>query len=403
MTSRERVLTTLQHKEPDKVPIDFGGMRSTGIMAIAYNRLKRHLGLKGGETRVYDPTQQLAEPEEEILDLFEVDVVDLNNSLGIRAEKWRDWTLPDGSLGKMPVTSYPVWEKEEWVLKDGLRTRARMPESCLYFENCNQILEHVETTADMRRIRWKTYFTDEDLREFEEKGKFLCENTDYAIMGGFGGNILECGQEVRGWENFMSDLVGNRSFAEDLMDELVEMHLTNLKGFLQAVGSYIQIIQMGEDLGTQETSQISLQMYRELVKPRHRKIYQYVKEHSSLYVFLHSCGSIYNLIPDLIEIGVDILNPVQTSAANMDPVQLKREFGSKITFWGGGCDTQSVLPYATTEELEAHVKERIGIFAPGGGFVFTQVHNVQANVPPENVVAMFNAAKKHREYPIACS
>jgi uroporphyrinogen decarboxylase len=401
MTSRERVLTTLQHKEPDRVPIDFGGMRSTGIMAIGYNHLKKHLGLESGETRVYDPGQQLAEPEKEILDLFEVDVVDLNNSFGMRPEKWKDWNLPDGSLGKMPVSSYPVWENGEWVLKDGSRTRAHMPDGCLYFENCNQILGRVETTAEMRKIRWKTYFTDEDLREFEEKAKFLFENTDYAIMGGFGGNILECGQEVRGWDNFMVDLVSNRSFAEDLMDELVEMHLANLKAFLQSVGDHIQIIQMGDDMGTQETSQISLQMYRELVKPRHRKIYQYVKEHSRLYVFLHSCGSIYNLIPDLIEIGVDILNPVQTSAAEMDPVRLKRKFGDRVTFWGGGCDTQLVLPYATPEEIEAHVKERIKIFAPGGGFVFTQVHNVQSNVPPENVVAMFNTVKKYRNYPIA--
>ncbi|MEK6572633.1 MAG: uroporphyrinogen decarboxylase family protein, partial [Bacteroidota bacterium] len=235
----------------------------------------------------------------------------------------------------------------------------------------------------------------------EKKAKFLYKNTDYAIMGGFGGNILECGQEVRGWGNFMMDLVGNRSFAEDLMDELVEMHLTNLKGFLQAVGDYIQIIQVGDDMGTQEASQISLEMYRELVKPRHRRIYQYVKEHSRLYVFLHSCGSIYDLIPDLIEIGVDILNPIQTSAGGMDPARLKREFGSKVTFWGGGCDTQYMLPRATPEEIDKHVRERIGIFAPGGGFVFTQVHNIQADIPPENILAMFNAVKSYRNYPIS--
>ena len=401
MTSRERVLTTLQHKEPDKVPVDFGGMRSTGLMAIAYNRLKRYLGMKGGETRVYDPTQQLAEPEKEILGMFEVDVVDLNNSFGMRGEKWKDWTLPDGSVGKMPVDSYPVWENDEWVLKNGERSRAHMPTGCLYFENCNPVLEHVDTTTQMRKTDWKKYFTDEQLTEFEEKARFLYKNTEYAIMGGFGGNILECGQEVRGWENFMLDLVGNRSFAEDLMNELVEMHLTNLKGFLQAVGDYIQIIQMGDDMGTQEASQISLEMYRELVKPRHRKIYQYVKEHSRLYVFLHSCGSIYNLIPDLIEIGVDILNPVQTSAGGMDPARLKREFGSKVTFWGGGCDTQYMLPRARPEEIDKHVRERIGIFAPGGGFVFTQVHNIQADIPPENILAMFNAVKNYRNYPIS--
>lgn len=400
MTSRERVLAALQHREPDKVPVDFGGMRSTGIMAIAYNRLKQFLGITAGETRVYDPTQQLAEPEKEILDLFEVDVVDLNNSFGRKSEKWREWALPDGSRGKMPVDSYPIWENSEWVLKDGNRTHAHMPPGCLYFESSNPVLERVETTAQLKKVKWKTYLTDEQLRDLEDKAKFLYENTDYAIMGGFGGNILECGQELRGWANFMMDLVSNRTFAEDLMDELVEMHLTNLDMYLEAVGDYIQIIQMGDDMGTQETSQISLDMYRELVKPRHRKVYQYVKEHSRLYVFLHSCGSIYNLIPDLIEIGVDILNPVQTSAGGMDPARLKKEFGSKITLWGGGCDTQDVLPRATPEEIDAHVKERIRTFAPGGGFVFTQIHNVQADVPPENILAMFNAVKKYRNYPI---
>ena len=157
----------------------------------------------------------------------------------------------------------------------------------------------------------------------------------------------------------------------------------------------IQIIQMGDDLGTQVATQLSPEMYREYVKPRHEAIYQYVREHSNLTVFLHSCGSIYKLIPDLIDAGVEILNPVQTSAAHMDPRRLKDEFGDQLTFWGGGCDTQTVLPTATPEEVREHVRERMEIFKPGGGFVFNQIHNVQPNVPPENVVAMLDAAYEY--------
>lgn len=399
MTSRERVLKTLRHEEPDMVPIDLGAMRSTGIMAIAYNKLKKHLDIDGGLTRVYDIGQQLAEPEPQILERFQVDVVDLSNTFGEESVDWVDWTLPDGSAGQVHKVFLPIRKGNEWVLMDGDRVAARMPEDCLYFESCNPPLEHAETSSDIQSFNWY-FYSDEDLKMLEHKARDLYKNTEYAIMGGFGGNILELGQAYRGWSNFMMDLAMNPGFAEELMDKMVEVHLKNLEGYLQAVGDYIQIIQMGDDLGTQNATQLSPDMYREMIKPRHEKIYQYVKKNSDLFVFLHSCGSIYDLIPDLIETGVDILNPVQTSANKMDPVRLKSEFGDKITFWGGGVDTQHVLPEGSPEQVEDMVKQRIEIFAPGGGFVFNQVHNIQANVPPENVVAAYDTAAKWRRYPI---
>ena len=397
MTSRERVLKTLSHEEPDKVPIDLGAMRSTGIMGIAYNKLKKYLGIQGGYARIYDIGQQLAEPEPAILEMFQVDVIDLANTLGELDDQWKPWPLPDGSPGFVHQIFYPIRENNEWVLMDRDRIAARMPEGCLYFESCNPPLENADSSRDIESYHWH-YFSDEDLKLLEQKAKRLYKETDFAIMGGFGGNILELGQALRGWSNFMMDLGINRSFAEDLMDKLVEVHLKNLQGYLQAVGDYIQIIQMGDDLGTQNSPQISPDMYRELIKPRHQKIYQYVKAHSDLYLFLHSCGSVYDLIPDLIDAGVEILNPVQTSAKNMEPQRLKNEFGDKITFWGGGVDTQHVLPESTPEEVAAQVKERFDIFAPGGGFVFAPVHNIQANVPPENVVAAYETAKRVRNY-----
>lgn len=398
MNSRERVLATLQHREPDKVPIDLGAMRSTGIMAIAYNQLKEHLGISGGVTRVYDVGQQLAEPEPEILKKFEVDVIDLSNTFGETSADWQNWTLPDGSQGQIHKLFYPVKKDNAWVLMDRDRVAARMPEGVLYFEPCNPLMEHASTTKDIENHPWY-YFRDEDLKMLETRARQLYDETDFAIMGGFGGNILENGQGLRSWSNFMMDLVINRSFAEDLMDKMVEVHLKNLEGYLQAVGKYIQVIQMGDDLGTQAAPQLAPDMYREMIKPRHKKVYQYVKQHSDLFVFLHSCGSIYDLIPDLIDAGIDALNPVQTSASKMDPATLKAEFGDKITFWGGGVDTQHVLPEGSPEEIEAQVKERLRIFAPGGGFVFATVHNIQANIPPENIIATFETVKKYRAYP----
>ncbi|MBM3498141.1 MAG: methyltransferase, partial [Armatimonadetes bacterium] len=183
-----------------------------------------------------------------------------------------------------------------------------------------------------------------------------------------------------------------RKLAEAVMDLLLEAYLEVLPRFLEAVGPYVQIIQVGDDLGTQTGLQISPEMYRRLIKPRHRILYAYIREHFDGFLFLHSCGSLRELLPDLIEVGVQIINPVQTSATGMDPAELKREFGRDLCFWGGGCETQSTLRLGTPEAVAAEVRERVRIFSKGGGYVFNQVHNVLSDVPPENVVAMFRAA-----------
>jgi uroporphyrinogen decarboxylase len=191
------------------------------------------------------------------------------------------------------------------------------------------------------------------------------------------------------------DLLDNPRKVSALLDKLVEMHVENLEKFLDAVSGHVQIVVMGDDLGTQLASQVSPQMYQEIFKPRHRQIYERVRRRSGMHLFLHSCGAIADLLPDLIDIGVEIINPVQTSAAGMDPARLKREFGKDITFWGGGCDTQTVLPNGTPDEVEAHVRERLKIFSPGGGFVFNQIHNIMPNVPPQNIEAMYRAVRNY--------
>jgi uroporphyrinogen decarboxylase len=397
MTSRERVLATLNHREPDRIPIDLGGMGSTGIMALAYNGLKQELGLQKNATRMLDISQQLAIPEKEILELFQVDVISLESSYLQNDRVWENWKLSDNSKVEIPAELLPKLVGEEWVLMDGERTKARMPKSCLYFESCNPPLEFATTEQDIQNYNWN-YFSDEYFRALEDKAKQLSEETEYAIMGGFGGSIFEEYQGLRGYSNAMLDLVADPNFAESIIGKLTEVHLSNLEKYLEAVSKYIQVIQMGDDLGMQSGPQISLDLYQAYIKPAHKKIYQYVKNNSELFLFLHSCGSIYDFIPDLIEAGVDILNPVQFSAANMDSKNLKEKFGDRITFWGGGVDTQKELPFGTPDEVADQVEKQMKILSSGGGFVFSAVHNIQANTPIENIIKLFETAIKHREY-----
>jgi len=414
MTKRERVLRAIQHKEPDRVPVDLAAMRSTGITAVAYSRLKEHLGIRYGHTYVYDVVQQLAQPEQAILDYVESDVVDLGRVFLTEAADWKDFTLPDSSPAKIPSYVDFVPHDGGWLAKnkDGDVIGA-MPRDAYYLSQTQfplkdwdgsdlSVLGRMPDLMD--KVTWSALptapyhkpLTPAHLADIRKKAKRLYEATDYAIMVAFGGNLLEWGQYLCRFDQFLMDIIENPKKVTALLDKLVETHLENLERLLPAVDGYVQIIQMGDDLGTQQALEISPRIYREIFKPRQRLIFENVKKRSDLHLFLHSCGSIVDILPDLIEIGVEIINPVQTSARGMDPQKLKREFGKDLTFWGGGCDTQRVLPLASLKEIEAHVKERIDTFAPGGGFVFTQVHNIMPHVPPRNIVAMYDAVKKFR-------
>jgi len=393
-SSRDRVLKALIHEETDRLPIDLGGMASTGIMAIAYAQLKEYLGMTSGQIRVFDIGQQLAEVEPELLNRFGVDVISLENTLGEEIPGfWKPWTLPNGIPCQIPagIEIRPDEENGGWLIWENGMPSQRMSDSSLYFTQIFHPLAELTTPEELQAVP-RPLLTDEDLAFLQMRAKTLYENTDFAIMANFGGSIHEAAQNLRGWGQFMLDLAVGGAFVEDLIEGIVETQLANLSLYLEAVGDYVQIIQFGDDLGTQARMQMSLQMYQKYLKPGHSKLYQHVHENSDCSVFLHSCGSIYPLIPDLIEAGVNILNPVQTSATDMDPRKLKAEFGDQITFWGGGCDTQQVLPNATPDEIKQHVTERAEIFAPGGGFVFNQIHNIQADIPPENIVAMYDAA-----------
>jgi len=412
MTSRERILAAVNHKEADRVPLDEGSMRSTGMMAIAYNRLKNHLKVTEGQTKLYDLIQQLARPEPWFLERFHIDAIDLGSGFD-RPEDWQPWTLPDGSPAVAPAWFDPQRDEE-----DGMFVRdpnsgvviARMPAGSLYLDQSywpldapNAIDDYEPLDEKFDLVSWSAIPTapfDRGLNDDEvaRVAHELHRTTDRAISVALGCNLLETCQFLFGMENTYVYMAGEKAKFMKFLDRLTDMHLEKLHRILPKLRGAVDIVVLGDDLGMQSGPQMSRAMYRELFFPRHKRIYGCAKKLSGAHIFLHCCGGVYPIIGDLIEAGVEILNPVQTSARQMEPERLKREFGNDITFWGGGCDTHEVLPQGTPQKVRDDVKRRLDVFAPGGGFVWTQVHNVLADVPPENVVAMLETAYEYGKY-----
>ena len=411
MTPRQRVLAALNHREADRVPIDFGGHRSSGIAAIAYAKLRDALGLEKRPIRVYDPIQQLAIIDEDVLERFHVDTIELGRGFAEESGHWADWVLPDGSPCQMPAWALPQWESGQWVLKGTSgRVIGRMPPGALYFEQCywpfseqddldrlGEALEDVIWVA-MRSPPGPLVMGPDGDRVLAEGARNLRSRSDRAIIGLFGGNLLEIGQFLYRNDNFLALLAGNPDRVREVLDRLVEMHLANLERYLALVGDSIDVILFGDDLGMQSGPQISPKMYRESLQAPPRSDVAAAKELAGVKVMLHCCGGVRPLLADLIDAGLDAINPVQISCKGMDAAELKRDFGSRLTFWGGGCDTHGILAHASPAEIRDHVRRQVEILKPGGGFVFQQVHNILADVPPQNVIAMFDAAYEFGGY-----
>ncbi len=407
MTSRERVLTGIRHEEPDRVPVDLGSTPSSGISAIAYYNLKNYLGITRGHTRVYDVVQQLAQPEDEILDRYGIDAVDVGRMFNTRDEDWCDFTLPQGVLVQFPAWFHPVRRPNgAWDAFAPDATRiATMPVGATFFDQtCFPYLDgypadYKHLPEAMGKVHWSALVhspwdnaTQPDFwQQLREKAITLRDSSDRALVIVAGCNLFEWGTFLRRIDNFLMDLVLDPVEVERLLDALMERHLATLEKVCQVVGDVVDVIRFGDDLGMDTGPFMSPDIYRKLFKPRHTILCDYVKKHSQMHTFLHSCGSIYKLLPDLIEAGYDIINPVQINVRDMEPEQLKKEFGRDITFWGGGADTRHVLNHAQPSEVKEHVKRLLDVFSPGGGFVFNTVHNILPDVPPENVVAMFEA------------
>lgn len=412
MNSRERVLSAIKHKEPDMVPIDFGGHRSSGIFAIAYAKLKKKLGITSGNIYVYDMIQQLAIVEPEVLDIFGVDVIELGRGFMLDDRDWKDWELPDGTPCKIPkFINVEKRGNDSYIVSDEGVALAIQKEGSVLFEQIHwpwaerNISEQDFSDLEeaFKECIW-TYtptpgshipLTEDGLRELETGAKALRESTDRAIIGLFGGNLFEVPQALYGMEKYLMYMALYPEDCIRLSEALCDYYMKNLEKWLSAVAPYIDIVLFGDDYGGQNGPLISPEMYREYYKPYHKKMWKRVKELAPwVGIQLHSCGSIEPLLNDLIDAGLEMVNPVQISCKGMDSRYLKKTYGERLTFWGGGCDTHRVLPYGTPEEIKRHVKEQVSIFSPGGGFVFQQVHNIMANIPPENIIAMFEAVRE---------
>ena len=407
MNSRERVLSALDHRQPDRVPIDLSGTRSSGISAIAYARLREKLRLPPKPLYVYDIIQEIAIVDEDVLSLFGVDTVELGRAFALDEKDWVDWTLPNGFPCKVPAWNQPQREAGGWVIrtKNG-RILAHMPDGALYFEQVYWPFAQgdwsikIENPAEvMSESMWTAVTSppgplvegpggDQKLAEGAKK---LHQSTDRAIVASFGGNMLELGQFLYRNDNFFLILASEPKRAHAFLEKAMNMYLAKLERYLAAVGPYIDVILFNDDLGMQTGPQISKRMYREFFKPYNQIMWRRAKQLAPVKVLLHCCGGVRELLPDLIEDGIDAINPVQISSRGMEAVGLKADFGKDLTFWGGGCDTHWILPKGTPEQVREHVKKQVSILHPGGGFVFQQVHNILADVPAENILAMMQA------------
>lgn len=413
MTSRERILSSINHKQPDYVPLDLGGTPSSGISAIAYNNLKKHLNMTGGHTRIFDVVQQVVQPEEEILDRFGVDVLDIGRVFNEKDDDWYDIELADGSIGQYPKWFKPQKQENGDYLvydKEGILI-AKMPVGATFFDQT--YFPYVEDYPDdfsdldyqMDKVLWSALVHSPwdhsseagFYQTLRERTIALRQKTDKALMITCGCNLFEWGTFLRRMDNFLMDTYADPENVEALVDELMIRHLATLEKVCEAVGDVVDVLRFGDDLGMDTGMFMSQEKYQTLFKPYHTKLNEYVHKHSSMKTFLHSCGSIYPIIGDLIDAGYDVINPVQTTAYQMDPATLKREFGKDITFWGGGCNTRSILNRSKPEEVYEYSRRMIDIFAGDGGFVFNQEHNIMPDVPPENILAMYRAVADARK------
>jgi len=413
LTSRERILTSIAHREPDRIARDLGATPSSGISAIAYNRLVKDKRIDAGPAMIYDVVQQLAQPEESVLNRYRIDVVDVGRTFNEKAGDWKPFELPDGSLARIPQWfnpirqpdgGYAVFEKDLMI--------ARMPSSATFFdgtyvpypEEIPEDLSDLDTQMDMilwqklAHSPWDHAGESDFWSQLRARALQLRQKTDRAIMIVCGCNLFEWGTFLRRIDNFLCDLLLDPKGVERLIEALMEHHLATLNKVCASVGDICDILRFGDDLGMDSGLLMQPDIYRAFFKMHHTTLNTYVHKNSKMRTFLHSCGSIRAVLPDLIEAGYDIINPVQITANGMDPRELKRDFGKDITFWGGGVDTRRVLNYGTPTQVKDQVQYLMDIFAPGGGYVFNTVHNIMPDVPPDNIEAMFEALDESGYY-----
>ena len=381
MQPRERVLAALDHREPDRVPIDLGG-NQTGIHKNAYRDLLEHLGIED-EVEIMDPVQQLARPCEEVLERFHVDTRYL--AAGAPAD-WNGGIVTNERDGRL-------WHD----LTDEFGVTWSMPDdNPLYMDISYSPL----ADATVKDVADYPFPRGDDPTRFEGLAERAREIKDqgYAAVSGISGVVYETCWYMRGLEQWYCDLMTNQRFCEVLLDRLLEFWLDWFRAFTHEVGDEVDVIMIGDDLTGQDGPLFQPKIYRELVKPRHKELVQFIRSRTDAKIWYHTCGGCTEYIPDLLDNGIDILNPVQVSAKGMDPADLKKQFGDRLVFWGGAIDSQHVLPSASPDEVRKHIHRNMEAMKPGGGYVFNNVHNIQGGVPPENIVALFEAGYEYGGY-----
>ncbi len=410
MNSRERILSAINHRQPDRVPVDLGAHGSSGLSFVAYQKLIKHLKMEHLSTKIYDVVQELAQPGMELIDYFNVDVLDVKQHLNTPESYWHQLELVKGN-----PALYPYWFKPDrqtdgsWLAPNvNGEYIGKMPSGATFFDQ--MVFPYIDgypdsfenMGEDMLRVVWGGFgypsYDGIDKENYwevlREKILDLRSKTDKALLLGVGCNLFEWGTFLRRIDNFLVDLYLEPENVHRLLDALMERHLDYLSTVCEKVGDIVDILKFGDDLGTNTGPFFAAETYNEFFLPRHKQLCDFVRKNSTAHTMLHVCGGIYELIPGLIEAGFEIINPVQISAVNMEPERLKREFGKDLTFWGGGCDTKTILNSATPQQVKDHVKRNLEVFFKEGGFVFNQVHNIMPDVPPENVVAMFEAVRE---------
>jgi uroporphyrinogen decarboxylase len=396
MTSRERVLRALNHQQPDRAPIDLGATRQSGISASAYHQLKQRLNLHT-PTRVVDLIQFLAEVEQPILDRFGVDVVgvfrpETNPGIPIRRENWKPWRLFDGTPVEVPGGFNPVLDPDGGytMFRDGVPI-SRMPKDGFYFDR----VEKFPGAAHLAVDKWEPHhWTHEELEYVHAQAEWLYENTEYALVCCVNPpQELFTGMGTGDFEAWWMTLASEPEYVRALFEKTVGVWMSNLQRVARAVGDKVNILQITDDFATQESLLLSIKLFRELIMPYYKRGLDWVHQNTKMKVMLHSDGALFPLIPSLIEMGVDILNPVQVNARGMESGKLKQTFGDKLVFWGGAADCQQTLPFGKPEDVAREAEANLQAFSPGGGYVFAAVHNIQTGVPPDNILALFETAR----------
>jgi uroporphyrinogen decarboxylase len=384
MNSRERGLLALNHKEGDRIPFDLGGTVLTSIHVSAYRNLRRYLGLPEKEIGVMDVFQQIAVVDDDVRELLKCDV---------RNVAPRSSATHKIIVNETDMPGYRFFH-DEWGIG------WRMPkDGGFFYDMFDHPLANASSIEDIKNFPWPDPVDPARFAGLAERAKYVAEELgELVILGGLSAGFIELTAWTRGFAKFYPDLVTNLEWLEYLMDTIIDLKLAYWEVALPMVGEYADVVQEADDLAGQFDLLISPETYRQVVKPRHKKIMDFIKARSNAKIFFHSCGAIRGIIPDLIEVGIDIINPVQVSATGMESSALKRDFGDEMTFWGGLVDTQGAFTDGTPQQVRDEVRRRIDDFGPGGGFVAAAVHNIQANVPPENIMAMWETLQEYGQY-----